>query len=166
MALRDRYCNVAWRLLRCIVDLFCGGGGFSLGAHHAGFHTALAIDIDKKLTSSFEQNFPKVTLLHADISAISAQEITKKADLKKGELAWVIGGPPCQPRLNFLAVGLLVKPIGFVSWIPGLQCRSLSSLRSRTQSLCFCTDRRHAPDLCRFDEIVSGYVDSPCSAIS
>jgi 16S rRNA G966 N2-methylase RsmD len=83
VALQDRYCNVAWRLLRCIVDLFCGVGGFSLGAHHARFRTALAIDIDKKLTNSFEQNFPKATLLHADISAIGAQEITKKADLKK-----------------------------------------------------------------------------------
>ena len=79
-----------------IVDLFCGAGGFSLGAHFAGFHTALAIDIDKKLTSSFKQNFPKATLLHADISEIGAAEITKKAALKKGELAGVIGGPPCQ----------------------------------------------------------------------
>ena len=79
-----------------IVDLFCGAGGFSLGAHSAGFHTALAIDIDKKLTSSFKQNFPKATLLHADISEIGAAEITKNAALKKGELAGVIGGPPCQ----------------------------------------------------------------------
>ena len=79
-----------------IVDLFCGAGGFSLGTHSAGFHTALAIDIDKKLTSSFKQNFPKATLLHADISGIGAAEITKKAALKKDELAGVIGGPPCQ----------------------------------------------------------------------
>jgi DNA (cytosine-5)-methyltransferase 1 len=79
-----------------IVDLFCGAGGFSLGAHSAGFHTALAIDIDKKLTSSFKQNFPKAALLHADISEIGAEEITKNATLKKGELAGVIGGPPCQ----------------------------------------------------------------------
>lgn len=79
-----------------VVDLFCGAGGFSLGAHRAGFHTALAIDIDKKLTSSFEQNFPKATLLHADISEISAAEIEQKANLKQGELAGVIGGPPCQ----------------------------------------------------------------------
>jgi DNA (cytosine-5)-methyltransferase 1 len=79
-----------------IVDLFCGAGGFSLGAHRAGFHTTLAVDIDKKLTSSFEQNFPTATLLHADISEIGAAEIKQKANLKRGELAGVIGGPPCQ----------------------------------------------------------------------
>src|SRR5580658_1782480 len=79
-----------------IVDLFCGAGGFSLGAHKAGFHTALAIDIDEKLTSSFEKNFPKATLLHADISEIGATEVIEKANLKPGELAGVIGGPPCQ----------------------------------------------------------------------
>jgi DNA (cytosine-5)-methyltransferase 1 len=79
-----------------IVDLFCGAGGFSLGAHQAGFQTAVAIDIDKKLTSSFEQNFPNATLLHADVSEISATEIINKADLKPGELAGIIGGPPCQ----------------------------------------------------------------------
>lgn len=79
-----------------IVDLFCGAGGFSLGAHQAGFHTTLAVDIDKKLTSSFEQNFPTATLLHADISEIGAAEIKHKASLKRDELAGVIGGPPCQ----------------------------------------------------------------------
>ena len=79
-----------------IVDLFCGAGGFSLGAHRAGFHTTLAVDIDKKLTSSFEENFPTATLLHADISEIGAAEIKQKANLKEGELAGVIGGPPCQ----------------------------------------------------------------------
>ena len=79
-----------------IVDLFCGAGGFSLGAHRAGFHTTLAVDIDKKLTSSFKENFPTATLLHADISEIGAAEIRQKANLKEGELAGVIGGPPCQ----------------------------------------------------------------------
>jgi len=79
-----------------ILDLFCGAGGFSLGAHAAGYRTTLAIDIDRKLTSSFGQNFPTATLLHADISEIGAAEIEQKANLKRGELAGVIGGPPCQ----------------------------------------------------------------------
>ena len=61
-----------------------------------GFIPHSRFDIDKKLTSSFKQNFSKTTLLHADISEIGAAEITKNAALKKGELAGVIGGPPCQ----------------------------------------------------------------------
>jgi len=79
-----------------IVDLFCGAGGFSLGAHLTSFQTALAIDIDKKLTSSYEDNFPHSKLLHADIGEIGSAEILRSAKLKRGEIIGVIGGPPCQ----------------------------------------------------------------------
>jgi len=40
-----------------LVDLFCGSGGFSLGAHQAGFEVAAAYDIDPILTSSYRRNF-------------------------------------------------------------------------------------------------------------
>jgi DNA (cytosine-5)-methyltransferase 1 len=79
-----------------VVDLFCGAGGFSLGAHRANFHPAAAIDIDKKLTSSFGENFPKSNLVHADIGKIGAGDILRHAKLKQAEIVGVIGGPPCQ----------------------------------------------------------------------
>lgn len=79
-----------------VVDLFCGAGGFSLGAHLAKFQTAVAVDIDKKLTSCYEENFPHSNLLHADIGEIGSAEILRSAKLKRGEIVGVIGGPPCQ----------------------------------------------------------------------
>jgi hypothetical protein len=71
-----------------IADLFCGAGGFSLGAHSAKFQTALAVDIDAKLTSTFKKNFPNASLHHADISKLGAAEITKLAwaNLHRGEI--------------------------------------------------------------------------------
>ena len=76
-----------------IVDLFCGGGGFSLGAHQAGFKTVLAVDKDRTLTSAYDRNFPGATLLHADISRLKAEKLRKKSNVS---IAGVIGGPPCQ----------------------------------------------------------------------
>ena len=72
---------------------------------------------------------------------------------------------PRKQRRNFLAVGLLVKPIRFVRWIPSFSCCDLSPLRSGTQSLCFCTDRRHAPRLCSFEKIISGHVHGARRAV-
>ena len=80
-----------------IIDLFCGAGGFSLGAHHAGFKTALAIDIDKALTSSFQENFPESKLELCDLASISASSI--KAEMETCAFG-LIGGPPCQGFSN------------------------------------------------------------------
>lgn len=77
-------------------DLFCGAGGFSLGAHLAGFHTAFAVDCDKDLTSSFRTNFPGAKLLLKDLGAITPKQLMDEAKLKPKELAGIIGGPPCQ----------------------------------------------------------------------
>ena len=45
-----------------VVDLFCGGGGLSLGAHQVGFSVAAAIDHDPILVSSYAYNFPDAKL--------------------------------------------------------------------------------------------------------
>lgn len=76
-----------------LVELFCGTGGFSRGAHRAGFEVAAAYDIDKILTSSYRLNFPKTALFHRDVSLLSGEAI--KADVG-GEVFGVLGGPPCQ----------------------------------------------------------------------
>lgn len=77
-----------------IVDLFCGCGGFSLGAEQAGFRSLTAVDVDPVLQSGYRRNFPTSRTVQASV-----------ADLDSG--AWrhfigsqrpdgVIGGPPCQ----------------------------------------------------------------------
>src|SRR5689334_12781285 len=76
-----------------IVDLFSGCGGLSLGAHKAGFSTALAIDSDGLLTSSFPVNFPDARLRHCDIRFVDKEFI--KTELPAC-VDGVVGGPPCQ----------------------------------------------------------------------
>lgn len=76
-----------------LVDLFCGAGGFSLGAHKAGFKVAAAIDLDSTLTSSYAKNFPNTALHLNDVARLNGDLIGKVA---KGPITGVFGGPPCQ----------------------------------------------------------------------
>ena len=77
-----------------IVDLFCGCGGFSLGAELAGFQTGIAIDIDPALQSSFKLNFPMASPLQGSVTDIQASDWRRL--LGGVRPAGVIGGPPCQ----------------------------------------------------------------------
>ena len=81
------------------IDFFCGTGGFSRGAHQAGFEVADAFDIDPILTSSFERNFPDTKLVLADISKLTKAEVLGHAG---GEIDLIFGGPPCQ---GFSSIG-------------------------------------------------------------
>ncbi|HBP5286766.1 TPA: DNA cytosine methyltransferase [Pseudomonas aeruginosa] len=76
-----------------ILDLFSGCGGLALGTKNAGFTTALAIDIDPILSSSFPTNFPGTTFLQADISSLTS---TQLAELLPHGVDGIVGGPPCQ----------------------------------------------------------------------
>ncbi len=82
-----------------IVDLFCGCGGFSLGAHAAGLAPTTAFDVDPVLTSSFGTNFPKTTLKIIDLSRAKGTDIERESG---GHIDGVFGGPPCQA---FSAIG-------------------------------------------------------------
>ncbi len=76
-----------------IVDLFCGCGGFSLGAHAAGLSPTIAFDNDPILTSSFRANFPSTKLVHATLRTLEGADIRRALG---GHPDGVIGGPPCQ----------------------------------------------------------------------
>jgi DNA (cytosine-5)-methyltransferase 1 len=77
-----------------IIDLFCGCGGFGLGAELAGFRSIAAVDIDPTLQSSYQLNFPKTQTFQADVSKLSRsfwQHV-----IGNNRPNGVIGGPPCQ----------------------------------------------------------------------
>ncbi len=76
-----------------LVDLFCGCGGFSLGAHQAGFDVVSAYDVDANLTRSFEYNFPSTRLYLKDVTALSGDQLLASAG---GQIDGIFGGPPCQ----------------------------------------------------------------------
>ncbi|MCS3633698.1 DNA (cytosine-5)-methyltransferase 1 [Salinibacter ruber] len=79
-----------------VVDLFSGAGGFTLGAVRAGFEVVLCVDNDEKLTSQHDVNFPDLCLERKDLSTLPPENLRNLAGVGEGELAGVIGGPPCQ----------------------------------------------------------------------
>ncbi len=83
-----------------IVDLFCGTGGFSHGAHVAGFDVAAAYDRDPILTSSFSANFPGTPLHLRNLAWTTGERLKRDAGCN---VDGIIGGPPCQ---GFSEMGL------------------------------------------------------------
>lgn len=86
----------------CIIDLFAGVGGLSLGAVRAGFHLALAVELDKHAAIAHKKNFPRHQHLVHDIGQLRGQELLSFADIESGKLDGLIGGPPCQ---GFSSIG-------------------------------------------------------------
>lgn len=78
-----------------VVDLFCGAGGFSLGAALSGFDVTASVDVDPILTSSYGTNFRTDRLLLADLGAVEPADVARFAKLD-GRPDVVVGGPPCQ----------------------------------------------------------------------
>lgn len=76
-----------------IIDMFCGCGGFSLGADAAGISPTVSFDIDPILTSSFRRNHPRTKLVTADLSKATVDDVEREAG---GSVDGVFGGPPCQ----------------------------------------------------------------------
>jgi DNA (cytosine-5-)-methyltransferase len=78
------------------IDLFCGCGGLSEGARQAGVDILAGIDIEKKYLQTFEYNFPTALALNKNITIFEPDDLLTRLGLKKGELDFIIGGPPCQ----------------------------------------------------------------------
>lgn len=72
-----------------VIDLYCGGGGFSEGFRQAGFEVTHAIDIDGEARKTYEMNDPGDTrVIDADLSDFEPSDLTDDIDI-------VIGSPPC-----------------------------------------------------------------------
>ncbi|MCK4400848.1 DNA cytosine methyltransferase [bacterium] len=76
----------------CVLDLFCGCGGLSLGFEQSEFGITLGIDNWNEALNTFEKNHKNSEILCADLSDIKPQEISKIH--KNFDI--IIGGPPCQ----------------------------------------------------------------------
>ena len=82
-----------------ILDLFCGTGGFSNGfekARNARFETVFGVDILPNSIETFRRNHPSALGVCGDIRRLRCEDIQEKLKLRRGELALIIGGPPCQ----------------------------------------------------------------------
>jgi DNA (cytosine-5)-methyltransferase 1 len=94
--------SLAMRDVPQVINLFAGGGGFSLGATRAGFNLAASVEIDPFANETHGRNFPNTCHLGLDAAGLTGSELLSKAGLRKGELAGLIGGPPCQ---GFSSIG-------------------------------------------------------------
>ena len=79
-----------------VIDIFCGCGGMSWGLHKQGYEILLGIDVDPKYISTFRENFGEEKTLLRDIREISGKDVLSRTGLKRGELDFLVGGPPCQ----------------------------------------------------------------------
>ncbi len=80
-----------------VIDLFCGGGGFSEGFHQSGFDVVYGIDFWVPACETHTLNglgvTEKMDLLKADVDDIL--EIKKRLEAEHGAIDIVIGSPPC-----------------------------------------------------------------------
>lgn len=75
------------------VDLFAGAGGFSAGFEMAGFHVALAVEIDAWACDTLRFNHPQCRVVQDDITKYQAKNVR---ELCPEAPDVIIGGPPCQ----------------------------------------------------------------------
>lgn len=78
------------------VSLFTGAGGLDCGFEAAGFECSAAIENDPDCCATLRENH-SWPILEKDINATASQEILNVAEIKRGELDLLLGGPPCQP---------------------------------------------------------------------
>jgi DNA (cytosine-5)-methyltransferase 1 len=85
-----------------IIDLFSGVGGLSLGAARAGFSVKAAVEIDAHAISAHRRNFSQTAHIDENVRALTGADLRKRLGLKNGDLAGIVGGPPCQ---GFSSIG-------------------------------------------------------------
>ncbi len=92
-----------------VVDLFCGGGGLSLGMAEAarragrGLRIVGAVEQDGDAADVYELNFPGVEVLRSDVASVldgAAGRAPTKAEREfvstTGKVDLLLAGPPCQ----------------------------------------------------------------------
>ena len=78
------------------IDLFCGAGGLSEGFRQAGFEVLAGNDFDRYAGETFALTHRDAAFLPGPIEKLTNQDFLRAAQLKRGELDVLIGGPPCQ----------------------------------------------------------------------
>lgn len=78
-----------------VVDLFCGGGGFSTGFERQNFEVLAGVDINDDSLETFEDNHNSPSY-NIDLSDIEPGNLLNEINVQEDKLDGVIGGPPCQ----------------------------------------------------------------------
>jgi DNA (cytosine-5)-methyltransferase 1 len=78
------------------VDVFAGAGGMSEGFRKAGFNVSFAVEADPHAASTYRQNHPETHLHERRIEEIDPLACLREAGFRRGDVAVLFGGPPCQ----------------------------------------------------------------------
>lgn len=81
---------------RKYISFFSGALGLDLGLEQAGLECIAVNEFDKKICQTIRLNKPDIKLYEGDANKLTAQQLMKDLNIKKGELFAVVGGPPCQ----------------------------------------------------------------------
>lgn len=76
-----------------VISLFSGCGGLDLGFEKAGFEIPVANEYDKTIWETYKANHPNSHLIEGDIRNVAKEDFKQYLE---GEVAGIIGGPPCQ----------------------------------------------------------------------
>lgn len=81
-----------------MISLFTGAGGLDLGFEAAGFESIACVELDRDARQTIMSNRPTWNLLReGDIHRLDAKHVLAAAGAQPGDIALVLGGPPCQP---------------------------------------------------------------------
>ncbi|WP_419914305.1 DNA cytosine methyltransferase [Hoeflea sp.] len=78
------------------IDLFCGAGGLSAGLEMAGFEVLAGNDLFEAAGETFSKTHSHADFILGPIQNLNTTELMNRTGLKRGELAVLVGGPPCQ----------------------------------------------------------------------
>ncbi len=109
LAKRPDYESASSRPRIRVVDLFCGGGGLSLGLAEAarrigrGTKIVAAVEIDPAAADVYALNFPSANLVRADVAALfngrlgrAPTSVEARLSAQLGAVDVLLAGPPCQ----------------------------------------------------------------------
>ncbi|MBN9534704.1 MAG: DNA cytosine methyltransferase [Alphaproteobacteria bacterium] len=78
------------KLVRTL-DIFSGGGGSSCGARLAGAEIICGIDLDRIATATYQDNFPRATVLNAALEQVNVRKLHNTI----GEIDLLLASPEC-----------------------------------------------------------------------